>query len=56
MIIFDDFNKFRKILKMLFADFPNTKFRFPEVFSCYTWHITEIGGSESGIEISSAPN
>ena len=27
-------------LKVLLADFPNTKFRFPELFSCYTWHVT----------------
>ena len=25
---------------MLFADFPNAKFRFPELFSSYAWHVT----------------
>ena len=39
---------------MLFANFPNRKFWFPELFSSYAWHGTEIGGSESGIEMSSA--
>ena len=36
---------------MHFADFPNSKFWFPEFVSSYAWHVTEIGGSESGIEI-----
>ena len=40
---------------MLFADFPNSKFWFPEFVSSYAWHVTEIGGS-SGIEIIFAPN
>ena len=26
--------------KSAFADFPNTKFWFPEFFSSYTWHVT----------------
>ena len=46
---------FFSILKCFFADFPNTKFLFPEFFSSYAWHVTEIGGSFR-IEISSAPN
>ena len=25
---------------MLFADFPNSKFRFPEFVSSYAWHVT----------------
>ena len=25
---------------MLFADFPNSKFWFPEFFSSYAWHVT----------------
>ena len=37
---------------MLFADFQNSKFWFPEFVSSYAWHVTEIGGSESAIEIS----
>ena len=32
------------------------KFWFPEFVSSYTWHVTDIGGSESGIEIIFAPN
>ena len=40
---------------MLFADFPIAKFWFPEFFTSYAWHITEIGGS-SGIVITFAPN
>ena len=31
---------FVKFLKVLFADFPNTKFWFPEFFSSYAWHRT----------------
>ena len=27
-------------LKVLFADFPNTKFCFPEFFSSNAWHVT----------------
>ena len=26
--------------KSAFADFPNTKFWFPELFSSYAWHVT----------------
>ena len=55
MIIFV-FDKFCLILKVLFADFPNSKFWFPEFVFSYAWHVTEIGGSESGIEIFSTPN
>ena len=29
---------------MLFADFPNSKFCFTELFSGYTWHATKNGG------------
>ena len=35
------FNKFCKILKVLFADFPKSKFRFPEFVSSYAWHVTK---------------
>ena len=28
--------------KVLFADFPNTKFWFPEFFSSYAWHVTDF--------------
>ena len=34
------FNKFCYILKVLFADFPNSKFWFPEFVSLYAWHVT----------------
>ena len=27
---------------MLFADFPNTKFWFPEFFFSYAWHVTDF--------------
>ena len=27
---------------MLFADFPNSKFWFPEFFSSYAWHVTKL--------------
>ena len=48
---------------MLFADFPNTKFRFPEFFSSYAWHVTvyivkapkaqaQITASAKGIDLS----
>ena len=36
--------------------FQIAKFWFPESVSSYAWHVTEIGGSESGIEIIFAPN
>ena len=52
---FVNYNKFCYILKVLFADLPNTKFWFPEFFSSYAWHVTEIMGL-SGIELFSAPN
>ena len=43
-------------LKVLFASFSNSKFWFPEFVSSYARHITEIGGAESWIEITPAPN
>ena len=29
---------------MLFADFPNSKFWFPEFVSSYAWHVTQGQG------------
>ena len=43
------------IVKVLFADFANTRIWFPEFLSSHAWHVTEIWGS-SRIEISSSPN
>ena len=31
---------FVNFFKVLFADFPNTKFWFPEFFYSYAWHVT----------------
>ena len=47
---------FVKFSKCFLLTFLVAKFWYPEFVSSYAWHVTEIGGSESGIEIIFAPN
>ena len=36
---------------MLFADFPNSKFWFPEFVSSYNWHVTTCHGHNPIVSI-----